>query len=151
MALALTGRRRAWAAAVSVLAAVALAAGVVGRGCGVEEQGPDSAVRSMLAAASAGDRTAFWALLSPDTQARLEDKAQRATELGGSNVRYDALDLISIGSTEEVAPPTEINVIERHGDRAVVEIVSGAGRARLDIVRIDGRWRIDLPGYGADP
>lgn len=151
MALALTGRRRVWAAAVSAIAAVALAVGVVGRGCRVEEPGPDTAVRSMLAAASAGDRKAFWALLSPDTQAKLEEKAQRATELGGSNVRYVALDLISIGSTEEVPPPTEINVLERHGDRAVVEIVSAAGRARLDVVQVDGRWRIDLPGYGADP
>lgn len=151
MALALTGRTRAAAAAVSVLAAVALAAAVVGRGCRVEAPGPDAAVRRMIEATRAGDREAVFALLSPDTQARLEERAQRATELVGSNVRYTPLDLISIGTTEEVAAPTEITVVSRTDTRAVVELVSSAGRARLELVNVDGRWRIDLPSYHADP
>jgi hypothetical protein len=151
MALVLSGRRRHAAAAVSVLAAVALAVAVMGRGCSVTRPGPDAAVRGMIAAANAGDRKAVYAMLSPATQARLEERAQRATELVGSNVRYTAIDLIAIGSAEDVPAPTEITVIERKGDHAVVEVVSTAGRARLDVVRVDGRWRIDLPGYGSTP
>lgn len=151
MALALSARRRAAAAAVSVLAAVALAIAVMGRGCNVTEPGPEAAVRSLIAAADEGDRSAVYAMLSPATQAALEEKAQRATELVGANVRYQAIDLVAIGSAEDVPTPTEISVVERHGDRAIVEIVSTGGRARLDVVKVDGRWRIDLPGYGTAP
>ena len=151
MALALTGRRRNAAAAVSVLAAVALAIAAVGRGCRVREPGPEAAVRSLIAASNAGDKKAVYALLTPATQSRLEERAQRATELVGSNVRYTALDLIAIGSAEDVPAPTEINVISSDGAHAVVEIVSSAGRARLDLHKVEGRWRIDLPGYGAAP
>jgi hypothetical protein len=151
MALALTGRRRAAAAAVSVLAAVAIAGAVVGRGCRVAEPGPEAAVRGMLAAANEGDRRAVFALLSPATQAALEERAQRATELVGSNVRYTALDLIAIGSAEDVPAPTEIEVVDVSGGHAVVEVTSSAGNARLDVVKVDGRWRIDLPSYAAAP
>jgi hypothetical protein len=151
MALALTGRRRAAAAAVSVLAAVALAVAVVGRGCRVTEPGPEAAVRGMLAAANEGDRRAVFALLSPATQAALEERAQRATELVGSNVRYTALDLIAIGSAEDVPAPTEIEVLDHRGNHAVVEVTSSAGKAQLDVVKVDGRWRIDLPSYAAAP
>jgi len=151
MALALTSRRRAAAAAFSVIAAVALAAAVVGRGCRVTEPGPEAAVRGMLAAANEGDRNAVFALLSPATQSALEERAQRATELVGSNVRYTALDLIAIGSADDVPLPTSIETVERHGDRVVVEIASSAGTARLDVVKVDGRWKIDLPSYAAAP
>jgi hypothetical protein len=151
MALALTGRRRNAAAAVSVLAAVALAIAVVGRGCGVHAPGPDAAVRSMIAASNAGDKKAVFALLTPATQARLEERAQEATLLVGANVRYTVLDLIAIGSPEDVSAPTEVNVIARGGDHAKVEIVSAAGRAQLDVQKVEGRWRIDLPAYGSSP
>jgi hypothetical protein len=151
MALALTGRRRAAAAAVSVLAAVAIAGAVVGRGCRVTDPGPEAAVRSLIAATNAGDRRAVFGLLSPGTQASLEERAQRATELVGSNVRYTALDLIAIGSAEDVSHPTEINVVTRTGDRALVEIVSSDGRGQLQLIRVDGRWRVDLPSYGKSP
>jgi hypothetical protein len=151
MALALTSRRRASAAVLSVVAAVALAVAVVGRGCGVAEPGPDAAVRGLIAAAREGDRAAVFGLLSPDTQAALVEKAQRATELVGANVRYGALDLIAIGAAEEVAAPTEIRTVEQRDDHAVVELVSSEGPARLDVVKVEGRWRIDLPSYGAVP
>jgi hypothetical protein len=151
MALALTSRRRVSAAVLSVVAAVALAIAVVGRGCSVTEPGPDAAVRGLIAAANEGDQAQVFALLSPETQAALVDKAQRATELVGANVRYAATDLIAIGTAEEMSAPTEIRVVEQHGDRAVVEIVSSDGPARLELVKVDGSWRIDLPSYRAGP
>jgi hypothetical protein len=151
MALALSSRRRSAAAVLSVLAAVALAIAVVGRGCGVAEPGPEAAVRGLVAAAAAGDREAVYRWMSPSTQAVLDERAQRATELVGANVRYTAADLIALGPAEEVAAPTEVRVVERRGDRVTVEVVSSGGRARLEVVKIDGRWRIDLPSLGATP
>jgi len=145
VALALTSRRRALAAAASAVAAMALAAAVVGRGCGVTAPGPDATVRSLVQAARAGDRKAVWTLLSPDTQARLERQARHATEQVASNTRYTALDMISIGSSEDVPPPTEIKVLSQSGDDAVVLVAGPAGQAQLPLRRVSGRWRIHLP------
>ena len=149
MALALTSRRSTLAAVASALAAMALAAAVAGRSCRVSQPGPEAAVRDMIQAAKTGDREAVFALLSPSTRDRLEVEAKRATDLVGASQRYTAKDLISIGSSDGVPDPTDITVLEEHGDRAVVELVSPAGRARLELIKLDGRWKIDLPSYGS--
>ena len=44
-------------------------------------------------------------------------------------------------------PPTDIKVVSEGGDHAVVELGGPTGRAQLELVRVDGRWRIDLPAY----
>jgi hypothetical protein len=147
MALALGSRRSTVAAVASALAAMAIAAAVAGRSCRVTEPGPEAAVRDFVQAAKTGDRDTVFALLSPATHARLEVEAKRATDYVGAAVRYSAKDLVSIGNFETAAP-TDITVVEEHGDRAVVYIASVAGGARIDLVRVDGLWRIDLPGYG---
>jgi hypothetical protein len=148
MALALTSRRRAVAAGASALAAVALAIAVAGRSCSVSDPGPEAAVRGMLAAASAGDREAVYDLLTPETQSALADAARRATDLVGSSLRYSPLDLISIGASGEAGAPSDITVVERVGDRAVVEVVSPAGRDRVTVRRVSGQWRVELAAYG---
>ena len=147
MALALTSRRSTMAAVASALAAMALAAAVAGRSCRVTHPGPEATVSDVMQAAKAGDRDTVFELLTPATRERLEAEAKRATDLVGAAVRYTAKDLISIGSSEGVAPPTDITVVEQSGDRAVVEIVAPSGRARIDLEQIDGTWRIDLPDY----
>ncbi len=149
MGLALPSRRSTVAAVASALAAMALAAAVAGRSCRVTQPGPEAAVVEMLQAAKTGDRDVVFSLLSPQTRERLEAEAKRATDLVGAAVRYSAKDLVSIGSSDGVAPPTDITVIEERGDRAIVEVVSPAGRARIELVKVDGRWLIDLPGYGS--
>ena len=149
MALALTSRRRTAAAAASAMAAVALAVAVVGASTSGSDPSPEAVVRAMMAATKADDRQAVYDLLSPATQDRLAERARQATDLVGAGARYTALDLISIGSTTDLAAPTDITTVERHGDYATVEIVSPGGRARLGLVRVGGRWRVDLPGYGA--
>lgn len=147
MAIALTSRRTTIAAVTSAVAAAALAAGVAGRSCAVSSPGPEAVVQDLLAAAKAQDRRAVYEMLSPATQLRIEDRARRATDLVGSSTRFSAIDLLSIGSSEE-PPPTDITTVETIGDRAVVEIVSPAGRARLSLVKLEGRWRVELPSYG---
>lgn len=149
MALALTSRRSTLAAVASALAAMALAAAVAGRSCRVTRPGPEAAVRDMIQAAKTGDRDAVFELLTPETQDRLAAQARQATDLVGASHRYTAKDLISIGSSDGVPDPTDLTVIEERGDHAVVEIVSPAGRARLELLRLGGRWRIDLPQYGS--
>lgn len=147
MALALTTRRSTVAAVASALAAMAVAAAVAGRSCRVTEPGPEVAVRDMVRAAKTGDREAVFELLGPATRARLDAEAKRATDLVGASVRYTAKDLVSIGSSEG-STLTDVTVIDESGDRAVVEVVSPAGRSRVDLIHVDGRWRIELPQYG---
>jgi hypothetical protein len=147
MALALTSRRSTVAAITSAVAAMAFAAAVAGRGCRVTEPGPEAAVRDMVRLAKSGDREAVFDLLSPQTQERLRVEAKKATDLVASATRYTARDLISIGNSDNVPPPSDITLIDESGDTATVEVVSPAGRARVRLVRIDGRWRIDLAGY----
>jgi len=101
-------------------------------------------VRDLLQAARANDRDLIFELLTPATRARLDAEAKRATDLVGAAVRYQAKDMISINANADVPAPTDITVIEQRGDRAVVEIVSAAGRSRLQLFEIGGRWRVDL-------
>jgi len=149
MALALTSRRSTIAAVASALAAMAVAAAVAGRSCRVSQPGPEAAVRDMLQAAKTGDLDTVFDMLAPQTRARLEVEARRATDLVGASIRYTAKDLVSLSSSSENIPaPTDITVLEELEDRAVVEVVSPAGRARMQLVKVEGRWKIDLPRYG---
>jgi hypothetical protein len=148
MALALTSRRSTIAAVASALAAMAVAAAVAGRSCRVSQPGPEAAVRDMLQAAKTGDLDTVFDMLAPGTQARLEVEARRATDLVGASIRYTAKDLVSIGASDNIATPTDITVIEELEDRAIVEMVSPAGRSRMQLVKIDGRWKIEIPEYG---
>jgi hypothetical protein len=148
MALALTTRRSTVAAVASALAAMAIAAAVAGRSCRVSQRGPEAAVRDVLQAARTGDIDTVFELLSPRTRAGLEAEARRATDLVGAAERFTAKALISMGSSEGVPAPTDITVLDERDDRAVVEIVSPAGRSRLELVRVSGRWLVELPTYG---
>lgn len=145
-------RRSGITAIASAVAAVALAVAVAGRSCGVDESGPIAAVREFATAANAGDRDAIYHLLGPETQRKLEIAARRATDLVGGARRYDALDLISISRSADAPAPKEFNLLERSESRAVVEVVSRSGeRDRLNVVKIDGQWRIELPTYNSSP
>ncbi|HWN67677.1 MAG TPA: hypothetical protein VNM90_08550 [Haliangium sp.] len=143
-------RRRALAAATSVLAAMALAASMAGRGCRVDGDDPIGAVRAFADAASAEDHEALFELLGPATRAGLEAAARRATDLAGGAHRFDAIDMLSIGTAS--TSQRELRMTERNDDRAVVELVATSGeRARLVTVHVDGAWRIELPEYASGP
>jgi hypothetical protein len=146
LALALGTRRSTLAAVTSALAAMALAIAVAGRSCRVSQPGPEVAVRDLLHAASTGDRDTVYELLAPSTQARLEAEAKRATDLVGATQRYSPKDLVSIGAPEGTSP-TDITVLDERGDHATVQIVSASGRALLQLIRVDGRWRVELSQY----
>jgi len=148
VALSLGTRRSTIAAVASAAAALALAIAVAGHSCRVAPPGPEITVRDLFRAAKAGDRDAVYELLAPATQARLDAEAKRATDLVGGAVRYGAKDLISIAASDGGAP-SDVTVIDRRGERATVEVVSPAGRARLELVLVDGRWRVELPEYGS--
>jgi hypothetical protein len=142
-------RRNAIAAAASAVAAVALALAVAGRSCQVEEGTPQAAVREFAAAASADDREALYRMFGPETRKRLEVAAKRATDLAGSSERYSPLDMISVGRSRDVPPPKDFAVKEQSESLATVVIIGAMGeRSEVTVVRVNGRWRIELPTYG---
>jgi hypothetical protein len=144
------GRRGGLAAAVTALAAVALAAAVAGRGCGSEDDTPDGAVRAFAAAARAGDRETMVELFGPETRAWLDGAAARASQLIGGSRRYDPVDLINTGAL--AAPPARIVVRQEEGGRARVEVTDEAGqRAMVDLVEVDGHWRVELTALFEPP
>ncbi len=148
MALALGSRRSTLAAVASAVAAMAVAAAVAGRSCRVTQPGPEVAVRDLLQAIKTNDVDTAFALLSPSTRGRMDVEAKRATDYVGAAVRYSAKDLISISSFGDSPIPNDITVVEEHGDRAVVYVASASGGGRIELVRVEGLWRIDLPSYG---
>jgi hypothetical protein len=103
----------------------------------------------MLQAARAGDRQAVFDRLSRATQLALEERARAATDLVGSSVRYTALELVSIGASDDEPAPRQVRVVSEKGDRAIVEVTSATGSGRIELVREDDAWRIHLPAYGA--
>ena len=65
-----------------------------------------------------------------------------ATDLVGSSMRYQPLDLISIGSSDDVPPPIDIRTIARDGDHATVEIIGVGPPAQLQLVRVGSHWKV---------
>jgi Domain of unknown function (DUF4878) len=149
VALALGSKRSTVATVASALAAMAVAAAVAGRSCRVREPGPEAAVRDFLHAAKTGDTETIHELIAPSTRALLEAEARRATDYVGAATRFTSKDLVSISTSSEGMPtPTSITVAEERGDHAVVNVVSSAGLSRVELVRVDGLWRIEIPDYG---
>lgn len=142
--------RRSLAATASVVAAMALAAAVAGRGCQVDENTPEGVVASFIQASRADDRETLYQLLGPKTRAWLDDAARRATDLAGGAKRFGPLDMIGVSENTSVTSSAEIAVDELSEQTAKVELVNASGqRSELHLVEIDGQWRIELPGHGS--
>jgi len=136
-------------ASPSALAAMALAAAVAGRSCRVTpSRVPRRRCARCCTPAKTGDREAVFSLLSPATRSRLEVEAKRATDLVGAATRYSAQDLLSIGSSDGIAAPTDITVLEERGGSCERRGRVSDGRARIELLKVEGRWRIELPQYG---
>ena len=135
------------AAVATVTVAAMLAVASSGRGCAVGDGTPAGAARAFVTAARAGDKRATWELLGPRTRERVIATAQAATEKVGGARRYGPLDVLDVTAREQSYEPTDVVVRTKSddGDAAVVDILGPAGRRDvLDLVRVDGRWRVEL-------
>ncbi len=141
-------RRRGATTIVSAVAAVALAAAMVGRGCSVRGSGPDGVVRELINAQRTGDAELLYSLLGPNTIAALQTEARRATDLVGGWQRFVPADLVSIGQATPGGGTFEYSVRRIAEDKAQVDIASSTGqKSVLMLVRIDKDWRIEVPEF----
>ena len=138
-------RRRLLAALVSVAAAVTLALAVTGRGCAETDSSPERVTRAFVTAARRGDGRVLWELLGPASRARLAALAESATQKAGGARRFAAVDMID--AVERPGTPSlEVSLASRTGGRAIVEVHSPDGSVdRLEVVEVDGHWRVELP------
>jgi hypothetical protein len=137
--------RRAFSLGAPLIAAVAVAVAVAGRGCEEEAGSPEITVRQFLEATRRLDREAMLELLGPRTRARLGAAALRATDL--SSRRYAAGDMLGFntGLDDLALEELETREVARSEDRASVEIVDRRGRRhRIELVHVEGAWRIEL-------
>ena len=133
------------AAVATVTVAATLAVASSGRGCAVGDGTPAGAARAFVTAARAGDKRATWELLGPRTRERVVATAQAATEKVGGARRYGPLDVIDVAARERSYEPTDVVLRTENGDAAVVDVLGPAGRRDvLELVKVDGRWRVEL-------
>lgn len=145
------GTRPRLAALATAITALTLAIVASGRGC-AEDQAPEEAARTLIAAARAGDADAVYALLGPATRARLGERAARAQAKAGGRRTFDPRELLEVKEEARTSAPVEVALRERRGDHAMVEVTDGSGRRDLvALVRESGTWRVELPDPSPSP
>ena len=129
-----------------LVAVVALAVGPTA-GCTGRDDGssPEAAVRSLIAAARAGDRGAVYERLGPRTRAHLEGMLVATHRSGGARMLTPA-DLVAVGWLPPAWEPAGTRVLHREGDDADVEVYSATGdRQTVHTVREGKSWKVELP------
>lgn len=133
------------AAVATAAVALALALVATGRGCAPVDATPEGAARAFVSASRSGDRQAVWALLGPESRRALDDAAKGATDNVGGTRRFGALDMLEVGASDTTWAPSGYAVVARSGDEARVEVRGPDGqRDELRLVRVDGRWRVEV-------
>ncbi len=142
----LTPRTRVVATLATVAIALAFAAVASGRGCTPVDATPEGTARAFVSAARSGDRRAVWALLGPTTQARLTVAAEGATARVGGTRRYTPEDMLDVRATDGHFAPTSYRTLNDSSGTAQVALDGPSGQSdTLDLVRVDNRWRVELP------
>jgi hypothetical protein len=123
-------------------AALLLAVGCSGRDDG---SSPEGAVRSLIAAARAGDRLAVYQRFGPRTRARVENLLSSARKTGATRILRPE-DLVTVGWVPPAWEAAGTRLLQRHGDEAEVEVYSGGGdRQSVRVVRENKSWKVELP------
>ena len=123
-------------------------------GCANEERTPEGTVRQMLRAIESGETEEVYGLLAPQIQKKLEELASLATAQTGGRNHIKPVDLLIIGLNQLPSDrPLDVKPSQINGDRAKVELVGNKGKTRqtLELIRVEGRWRVLLPADGLRP
>ena len=116
-------------------------------GCGGRDDGssPEAAVRSLIAAARAGDRLAVYQRLGPRTRARIEELLASARKTGATRILRPE-DLVTVGWVPPAWEAAGTRLVREQADDAEVEVYSAAGdRQSVHSVKEGKGWKVELP------
>jgi len=115
--------------------------------CGGRDEGssPEAAVRSLIAAARAGDRVAVYERFGPRTRARVQTLLTTAHRTGGTRMPRPE-DLVTVGWVPPAWEPTGMRTLRRDESEAEVEVYSKAGDRQAIRTVLEGKtWKVELP------
>ncbi len=117
-------------------------------GCTAGDRSPVGAVREFLKQSSMlNSDQAVFDLLGPKTRARLEQVAGKTTTLMGGRRRVTAAKMFLLGLADPPYKVGKITLQRKQGDRAWVKLEDKKKKYTeiWQLVKVDGRWRIELP------
>jgi hypothetical protein len=133
--------------AFATLAFAILALTTLGTGCDARDDGssPEAAVRSLIAAARAGDRAAVYERFGPRTRAHIEALLAATHPTGGARMLAPE-DLVTVGWLPPAWEPSGTRLLHREDNEAEVEVYAATGdRQAVHTVREGKVWRVELP------
>lgn len=116
-------------------------------GCSSRDDGssPEAAVRSLIAAARAGDRLAVYQRFGPRTRARIEEQLSSARKTGATRILRPE-DLVTVGWVPPAWEAAGTRLLQKGADEAEVEVYSAGGdRQSVKVVKEGKSWRVELP------
>jgi hypothetical protein len=120
---------------------------LAGPACSARDDGssPEAAVRSLIAAARAGDRGAVYERFGPRTRAHIEALLAATHPTGGARM-LSPEDLVTVGWLPPAWEPSGTRVLSREDNEAEVEVYAASGdRQAIHTVREGKVWKVELP------
>jgi len=131
-----------WAPSLAFLVSSTLLAGCSDSAARLD---PEATAASFVAAVRNGDRAAAFRLLGPRTRERLQEALNGAKRVSG-RLELKPHDFLAVGLAAPAWEPSDFELIEKSGARAVVSVQSSASdRYDLPLLNENGYWRIELP------
>jgi hypothetical protein len=109
------------------------------------EGSPADAYREFVRAVAGRDADRAFALLAPETQRWLDERASRAASAAPGVVPAEGRRLLLGDAALSARKAVKVLTIRESRDAAVLEVtVQGDGQGRVEMVR-DGGWRVRIP------
>jgi hypothetical protein len=115
-------------------------------GCNARDDGssPEAAVRSLISAARAGDRSAVYDRFGPRTRAHIQELLAATHRTGGARMLAPE-DLVTVGWLPPAWEPAGTRTLRRDENQAEVEVYSATGdRQSVETVREGKTWKVEL-------
>jgi hypothetical protein len=128
-------------------AALGVYLAMTGAGCSARDDGssPEAAVRSLIAAARAGDRGAVYDRFGPRTRAHIEALLAATHPNGGARM-LSPEDLVTVGWLPPAWEPSGTRLLHHDDSEAEVEVYAASGdRQAVHTVREGKVWKVELP------
>jgi hypothetical protein len=123
-----------------------IVAGLLG-GCRGEDGTPEGTVRLFIRAAEESNAAEVYRLLAPGSREVLERQTQVANVQVGGGPRFRPEHLLAAGQALSRHEPSVVRVISVEGDKARVTVEDAKRQVKevLDLVRVNGSWRVVMP------